>query len=239
MKSLFKKKHKPMSTEDAVLSIEKALRSGHALHTFRSGGGLQVARIEKVERGARRGDLKGYGEHPHINEALRHAGEDFAAGGRPYSEVYGTCNWDEPKKSKEGIYPMYLTGTHEADGRLDQWVKQGTFDARGTDDGQIEVELRGWGEMHTPDDIVQRVTKTGVKESFADHRGNEYECSRTYFANGKPGCTTTPTKIDPRFTGKNQHRLWMWHTKQVGRGPGLIIALNVAFDAKVEESEDD
>ena len=67
---IFKKKHKQMSFEAAIASIEKALLSDYVLHTFRSGGGLQVARIEKVKGNERRGDLSGYGEHPNINEAL-------------------------------------------------------------------------------------------------------------------------------------------------------------------------
>lgn len=234
---IFKKKHKPMPLEEAIASVEKALRSGHALHTFRSGGGLQVVLIEKIKGDERRGALKGYGEHPHINEALRHAGEDFAAGGRPYSEVYGTCDWDNPKKSKKGLYPMYLTGTHDVDNQLDQWVKQGTLDARFRD-GKIEVELRGWGEHKLPKkDIQERATHGRETIVWEDDRGCKFETSPfTFPGNGEPGCTTRQLS---RPEGMKEHRVWMWRTVQTGRGDTFTDALNAAFKAKAEVADDD
>lgn len=231
MKNTFEK-HKPMDMETAIASLEKALLSGHALHTFRSGGGLQVVRIEKVNGKERYGELKGYGEHPHINEALRHAGEDFAAGGRPYAEVYGTCDWVNPENSKDGIYPMYLTGTHEVDGKLDQWVKQNTVDARGRD-GQIEVELRGWGEFRTDDQVLAEVRRTG-KPIRIEERGFVYECGPDPSWNN-----AITTRIISSPPGIKQHRAWMWRTNQVGRGATFTDALNAAFAAKSEEINDE
>lgn len=226
-----KKKHEPMSMEDAVLSLEKALLSGHVLHTFRSGGGLQVARIEKVSGKERRGGLKGYGEHPNINDAIRHAGEDFAAGGRPYSEVYGSIDWDDPKGGKEGIYPMYLTGTHDVEGKLDQWCKQNTLDARGRN-GKIEVELRGWGEFRTDNAVVAEVKRTRVPVRI-ELRGYVYECAYDLEWGG------VSTRIVSSPEGRPQHRAWMWHTKQIGVGATFADALNAAFAAKVEDTDED
>lgn len=226
-----KKKHKQMSFEEALASIEKALLSGHGLHTFRSGGGLQVARLEKLDGDERRGALKGYGEHPSINEALRHVGEDFAAGGRPYSEVYGSIDWDEPKKSKKGMYPMYLTGTHDVDGKLDEWCKQNTLDARGRN-GKIEVELRGWGQFRTDTTVLDEVSRTG-KSVRIEERGYVYECGHD------PKWGGVTTRIVSKSEGKKEHRAWMWHTKQVGLGATFTDALNAAFSAKAEETDED
>lgn len=216
--------------------LEGALKKGNVMHAFMSGGGLRVIRLEKP----RRGKLTGYGEHPYVGEALRHTAEDFAAGGRPYDKVYGTCDWENPEKSKEGIYPMYLTGASEPDGPLDTWIRRGsTFDARYVD-GQYEVDLRGWGEMHTPKEVVERVTKTGKSEKFTDDRGNEYEASFMRFpGNGEPGCSTAPININPKYTGNKQHRLWMWHTSQIGRANTLKEAFDLAFKAKAVETEED
>ena len=116
--------------------LEGALRKGNCIHAFLSGGGLRVIRIEK---NSCNGKLLGYGEHPEIDEALRHVAEDFAAGGRPYHKVYG------PK----GKYAHYLTGSSTTTGELDAWIRQGrTFDIRSEGD-QIVVELRGYEEFRT------------------------------------------------------------------------------------------
>lgn len=93
--------------------LEQALRDGCKVHAFRSGGGLRVIRITTKD-----GQLKGYGEHPQVEDALSHANEDFLAGGRPYQEVYG------------GSKPNYLTGSSEPTSPLDDWLLHGhTFDA--------------------------------------------------------------------------------------------------------------
>jgi len=107
--------------------ISAALKCGCRLHAFRSGGGLMVVRISETGE-----KLKGYGEHPHIDEALDYADEDCLAGGRKYTDVYGK------------IHPHYLTGTNEATSPLDAWIKRGrTFDAYCKDD-EFVVELHGY-----------------------------------------------------------------------------------------------
>lgn len=229
--------HRHVSMDEAIASIEGALRGGNALHTFRSGGGLQVARLEKTKPGSRRGDkLTGYGEHPHVGEALRHAGEDFAAGGRPYSEVYGTFDMDDPKGGKEGIYPMYLTGTHDEEDRLDRWCKQGTLDAR-TEDGRIRVDLRGWGEHRLPKDIQARATDGRETVVWEDSRGYRFETSpMTFPGNGEPGCST---RVVSQPEGMKEHRAWIWHTVQTGYGDTFTEALNRAFEARAEATDED
>lgn len=223
-------KQKQMSFDDSIVQIEKALLSGHKLHTFRSGGGLQVVRIDA------KSVLKGYGEHPHINEALRHAGEDFAAGGRPYADVYGKIDWDNPEKSKQGLYSMYLTGTHEINGKLDEWVKQNTLRARGFHK-QIEIELRGWGELVTPQDIVERCTKNKEIVEWEDTRGCKFISHPSIFPGDRsPGCSTSLQSCPPNMP---KNAVWIWETKQTGRGASFADALNAAFIAKVEIINED
>jgi hypothetical protein len=121
-----------------LTNIEKALREGCKVRAFLSGGGLRVIRIEDAEH-----ELKGYGEHPHAEEALQHADDDYAAGGREYSDVYG------------GTEPHYLTGSTTTVGELDAWVRTGsTFHAVTEGDGFVFV-LDGY------DENINQITKTG------------------------------------------------------------------------------
>lgn len=206
--------------------LEGALRKGSVLHAFMSGGGLRVIRLEKPRHGVN----TGYGEHPYVDEALRHAAEDFAAGGRPYNKVYGDG----------GIYDMYVTGASKPEGKLDAWIRSGnTFDVKFSDD-QFEVNLRGWSDSVTPKDVVERVIRTGKSETFKDERGNEFETSAMRFpGNGEAGCSTKPISINPKYTGNRQHRLWMWRTSQVGQAATLKEAFAAAFVAKPIETEED
>jgi hypothetical protein len=102
-----------------LTNIEQALREGCKVRAFLSGGGLRVIRIEDATQ-----QLKGYGEHPHVEGALQRADNDYAAGGRPYGEVHG------------GSEPHYLTGSPIPSGELDAWVRAGnTFNAVTEGDG--------------------------------------------------------------------------------------------------------
>lgn len=220
-----------MKKEKKAFSIlEGALRKGSVMHAFLSGGGLRVIRLEK----GRHGKLTGYGEHPHVDEALRHAAEDFAAGGRPYSEVYGTFDFDHPEGGKKGIYPMYLTGASTPDGELDAWVRQGhTFDAR-FEGGEFVFELRGLEESRTPEGYVKRCT-AGETIRWTDERGVTYECSPSRFPNGEACCST---RIVSRPRGMKEHRAWMYYAVRTGKGQTLEEAVAAAFKAPKIEVED-
>lgn len=113
-------------------NIDKALRDGCRVRGFRSGGGLRVIRVEDAA-----GQLKGYGEHPNVLEALTHADEDYAAGKRPYEEVYGK------------LYLHYLTGTTEVDSMLDGvLLRGGKFVAVSTQNREgIVVGLRDYKRL--------------------------------------------------------------------------------------------
>jgi hypothetical protein len=98
-----------MTISDTMATLERALRGGHVIHAFRSGGGLRVVLIEK----GRHGPLAGYGECPHISEALRQAAEDYPTGARG---------------KLHSIPPAAATAPTS---KLDAWVHAGRpFDAR-------------------------------------------------------------------------------------------------------------
>lgn len=97
--------------------IDQALERGGKIHSFRSGGGLRVFRLE-ID-----GKLKGYGEHPDALVAIQHLEEDLAAGGRPYGEVYGV------------IHTHYLTGVSAPSCELDRWLLRG-LNVDATHDGE-------------------------------------------------------------------------------------------------------
>lgn len=123
-------------------SIESALRDGCMLWAFRSGGGLRVVhlrvaaligfphRLPISTTPKKTRTLSGYGEHPNLEGALSHVGEDFAAGGRPYREVYGV------------IHPHRMHGSAHSSSELDQWVLGGNKIGARFLDGLFVVELQ-------------------------------------------------------------------------------------------------
>lgn len=193
--------------------IEAALKNGCRLHAFLSGGGLRVIRLE-----VKSGGLKGYGEHPHVDEALVHANEDCLAGGRAYHEVYG----------KDGKYPHYLTGNASAGSDLDAWLRQGwTFDAWWEDDCVV-LELNGWQDIRAPQELYQRVLTTGTKELW--ERGDRcYEITRIRFPSGQFGTSTRC--LNPK-EGTN---IFVYRFTKTGRGKTFAEALAAAFAAEQVE----
>ncbi|HLC81324.1 MAG TPA: hypothetical protein VJH68_01585 [Candidatus Nanoarchaeia archaeon] len=113
-------------TKQSLNGIDQALQDRKILRAFRSGGGLRVVRIED----SRDGPLRGYGEDPNLMPALHDASDDYLAGGREYSEVY------------DKLKPHYLTGTTQAEDRLDLWVLQGHKLWAERKDGKVKVEAR-------------------------------------------------------------------------------------------------
>lgn len=199
---------------DYLKTIEKALKKGGRLHTFRSGGGLRVVRIE------RNGELLAYGEHPSIDDALAHAAEDFKAGGREYGSVYG------------GSKPHYLTGSPEATSRLDLWVLQGhNFDAYY--DKEFVVELKGYFHTKEPEGILETVLREG--ELVWEARGYKFKSSPIRFANGAPGYTTEVVR-SPK--GGNAYRAHDYWGTKVGRADNLTEAISLAFETPEQETED-
>src|SRR6266403_91893 len=93
-----------------ISAIEQALKEGCRVRTFRSGGGLRVVRIEDQNN-----ELKGYGEHPAIEDALSHSNQDILDGHLAYKEQYG----------ENGKYAHYVTGRSESSTELDAWINQG------------------------------------------------------------------------------------------------------------------
>jgi hypothetical protein len=168
------------------------------------------------------GKLLGYGEHPYIEEALRHADEDTEAGGRPYAEVYG------------GKYDHYLTGSSTPSSDLDRWVRQGrTFDVIFDTYCGYVAKMVSMEQADLPQEVEQRVTKTGVKETFVN-RGFTYEASRITFASGVFG-TSVKTIGCPE--GKDKSLSWMWDAVRTGYGDTIMKALEAALVAEPQEVE--
>jgi len=192
-----------------LTGIERSLREGCRVHAFRSGGGLRVVRIE------RDGELKGYGEHPQVEDALSHADEDFLAGGRKYGDVYGVTK------------PHYWTGSSTPTSQLDQWLLSGhTFDVwREGDD--VVFQLKGWVDVITPEEIIEKVKRTGKSEVW-ENRGYTYRIYRDTL--GGQLCTVREVISGPREP-KGDVRSSMYEATKTGRGRYFWDALDSAFDA--------
>lgn len=197
--------------------IEAALRNGCKIHAFSSGGGLRVIGIKK------NAGYIGYGEHPHVEEALLHADEDYLVGGRPYKEVYG-------KK-----YPHYLTGSTECTSNLDFWLRRGsTFDVW-ADGSEIVFRLNGFKQTEFPKELDDKVLATGKPETFED-RGYTYRLTRMYLANGKPGVSGKVIK-SPKGKRLNSDP-WMYHITKTARDNNFWDAMLKAFEApEIEVAE--
>jgi len=191
--------------------LEQALRENCRIHGFRSGGGLRVVRIEQD------GTLRGYGEHPHVEDALAHANEDFLAGGRPYKEVYGV------------LKPHYFTGESTPTSDLDAWLLQGrTFDAYFESDAVV-VELKGLHQVTVPEEIQKAVLEDG-QTRFWEDRGIKYKISWSRFPGSKKPCCTTEV-VEPA-EGKDE---WFYNIVKLGEGSTFFEALNAAYEAEEVE----
>jgi hypothetical protein len=187
--------------------LEKALRDGCRLHGFRSGAGLRVICIEQGKK------TRGYGEHPHVEDALAHADEDVLAGGRDYHAVYG--------KTK----PHYLTGALEPTSLLDAWILRGnTIDAF-VKDGEFVVELRGLFETEVPEDVHAKAEKQPVTWTA---RGYGFISRPDKHANGDP-CVSTRVARCP--VGKSEADAWSYRIVKAGIAQGFLEALKKAYIA--------
>lgn len=195
--------------------LEKALREGCRLHGFSSGGGLRVIRLEQE------GNLRGYGEHPNVEDALSHANEDFLAGGREYKEVYG--------KSK----PHYLTGSENVTSPLDGWLIQGRTIDSYIQGEEVVVELRGLTQTEIPEDVIERVNATG-RGVIWTNREYTYETVPDRFPSGRP-CISTKIIKEPVKSGSDA---WSYHIVKRGKGNNFFEALGKAVEAQETEIEE-
>jgi len=190
--------------QPAFPGIHKALREGDKMHAFSSGGGLRVVSFSNI----------GYGEHPHIEEALKHLEEDYLAGGRPYKKVYGK------------LYPHYLTGASTTTSNLDCWIRQGnTFDCWQEGD-EIILKLCGYAEVHVPDEVSKKVKEILLKVEWEDvNRGFKYQVEPFVFANDTVGISS---KVISGPKGKDPFSYKMTKT---GRGQNFWDAVKKSFEA--------
>lgn len=194
--------------------IRTALDQGVTIHGFRSGGGLRVIRLEKD------GELKGYGEHINVDEAMVVADEDFLEGHRDYKDVYGK------------IRPHYLTGSGDSSSQLDAWLLQGhTFDAYRTESGMIAVELKGWKHNEIPKNIEEQIRRHNKHFLWTD-RGYTFESWSDTFPNGEIAIATNVLSAPE---GMELGRGTFFPYMKMGESNNFDLAVQRAFDADDEE----
>ena len=142
------------------------------IHTFRSGGGLRVVGVSTPKK------EKGYGEHPDLMEAFRHANEDYLAGGRPYKEGYGK------------LYDHYLTGSTGSSSAMDQFVKAGyNIDLEKSADKKVLLTANWSEHIEMPEHLKNIVMKEGLTVVW-ESDGRTFESYPVKFANGEIGYGT-------------------------------------------------
>jgi hypothetical protein len=204
----------------ALRTIEDALRAGNLLHAFLSGGGLRVVRIEMPGTPHR---LVAYGEHPHVDEALRITADDYRAGGREYGAVYG----------KEETH--YLTGSPAPNGALDAWIRKGrTWDALFRENLFV-CELRGLEDDHTPLEIVNRVLLFGEQVTWTNARGITRVAEQSRFPNGEKCCST---RVLSKPEGMSDVRTILYRVTKTGAAETLHGAIEGALAAESVEVPD-
>lgn len=191
--------------------VETSLKEGARVRAFLSGGGLRVLRLE------RDGNLLGYGEHAYLRDAFRILGEDVAAGGRKYNEVYGV------------IEEHYFTGSSSPQDALDAWVRTGSKFS-GIARGDIfTFQLTGFAQMTIPEEVLCRV-RAGEQVEW-ENRGYRY---RT-----RPEGTGWTTECVAGLEEKGNRGAYHWDVTHTGTGSTLQAAIDAAFSAPSVEAKSD
>ena len=121
---------------------------GSFVHTFRSGGGLRVSRID-IPKGmplTPNGKDVFYGEHPYYEDSLELLEKDIKAGGQNYKDVYGP------------IETHYLTGAYpKAENTPDAFICAGGDIDISLKEGLFKVNMKISKERKTPEEISKWV----------------------------------------------------------------------------------
>jgi hypothetical protein len=207
----------PPKEQPNLDGLQVALSKEAKIHAFLSGGGLRVVRVN--------GDnllLLGYGESIHLEEALVHANEDYLAGGREYSEVYG------------GIYPHYLTGDTLSASNIDYWIRRGqTLDLWAEND-QVICQLGGFQHQKTPDWVEKTAEESPDIPVRWEERSFTYETTYViglFPGSGENGFSTRV--INPEETRRDA---WFYRITMTGRGSTIWEAMQNALSAEAIES---
>lgn len=156
----------------------------------------------------------GYGEAPHVHEAMRIAAEDYLAGGRDYYVVYGN------------VETHFLTGDPTPDSQLDAWVRQGGKFTATTSGDRFAFELDGLEQLQVPQAIHNRA-QAGETIEFTDDRGVKFEVSPSRFPNGEMGSSTRVI-----YSPIDNADVWMWYATRTGSGSTLDEAIKASFEAE-------
>lgn len=206
-----------MENIPAFSVIEAALLDGCKLRACRSGGGLRVLSLTKKNRSC------AYGEAPHIDVAFQHCAEDYEAGGRPYSEVYG------------GKYDHYITGSSSSNSELDACLLEGkTFEAW-VEDGMFVLQLSGIEFTEWPENALERIRQEGLF-LWTTPRGVVFRILPVKFANGEIG--TTMRQIS-KPEGMAVDRVHLWPATRTGKANTIAEAIAAALKAPSVEVFDE
>jgi hypothetical protein len=206
---------------EVAAALDDALRTGGRMSAFRTGGGLRVVRVEQPEtapkpaKSTRDPEPIAYGEHPHIDEALRIAADDFRAGGRRYKDVYGP------------IEGHYWTGDSCPNSDIDAYILCGDSLAAHYLDGVFTCVIRSTAAYQTPEDIAARAM-AGETITWTDPRGFTRVATPSRFPNGDLGCTVRVTGRPEAAHYLRDHR---WPVTRTGQAASFIEALRAAVAA--------
>lgn len=200
--------------DDIRHTLETALRNGGRMHVHRSGGGLRVVSVRDRCRVS-----IAYGEHAYLHEALRIAAEDYRAGGREYSAVYGP------------IESPYVTGSSSAADAVDALVLRGTcLDAYWAND-EFVCDLEGLHYYEVPEAISTRAL-AGETVQWTCDRGVTREAGPFQFPSGAFGYAV---RVVSHPATMKWHRADMWDARRRGTGPTLQAAVDAALRAPIED----
>lgn len=199
----------------SYFSIEEALKDGFNFHSFRSGGGLRVLRLDKKD------DEKGYyGEAPNYINALRILIDDLSAGGRKYKDVYGK------------IETHYLTGAYpDQNDAVDCLLYQGhNVDATFKNEA-IVVTISKLIHLRTPKEVCNIVTTENKNVRWKRPNSSEIFISTPYrFANDEIG---TSTQCENNEKHESMPRLSM-----MGIDQSFNLAIQKAINDGIEKEKE-
>ncbi len=196
--------------------LEQALVGGCRMHAFLSGGGLRVIAIRDSN-----GTLKGYGEAPHVEDALTHASLDYTLGHETYGAQYG---------GNAARYSHYLTGSSEASSPLDMCLLAGkNIDAFSVPGGnEIVVTLSGLEHWPAaPRELLVQVTES-LKPASYHERGVTYQIVPFKF----PGDGSIGAMYEPVSAPEGAHTSGFYNYTMTGVGENFDAAAAAALEAE-------
>lgn len=201
-----------------LAAIHTALKDGCRLYGFRSAGALRIVEIMKGK------ELKGYGEHPHIETALLYADADLIDP-RPYEEVHGKR------------YGLFCKPSPFITSQLDGWISKDRIFECWQEGNMVVFQLRGWKFVEIPQKKYDEAVKAKRGRVLWINRGFTYEIR--HFIGDDGGDSFTSEVIKKPKDSKDRCS-WSYYYAKTGRGKNFWKAMNSAFKSpEVEIGEEE